>query len=95
MVFSCIYINYSPRLKSGLVRQVMDVASYYQLALGVERLRAPEVLFQPSILGIDQSGLSDCLEYVFSYYPHDLQQRLAQVHWLGGVLLSRCYFADD
>ncbi len=62
----------------------MDVASYYQLALGVERLRAPEVLFQPSILGIDQSGLSDCLEYMLNYYPQDLQQRLAQVHWLGG-----------
>ncbi len=73
-----------PRLKGGLVRPVMDVASYYQLALGVEILRAPEVLFQPSILGIDQSGLSDCLEYMLNYYPQDLQQRLAQVHWLGG-----------
>ncbi len=56
-----------------------DVASYYQLAMGVERVRVPEVFFQPSMLGVDQSGLSDTLEYMLNYYPPSVQQRLVQV----------------
>ncbi len=63
---------------SGLL-SVRDAASYYQLALGVERVRVPEVMFQPSLLGVDQSGLSDCLEYVLNYHPPSVQQRLVQV----------------
>ena len=69
----------SPRSLCGPQGKPADVASYYQLALGVERMRAPEVLFQPSMVGIDQSGLSDCLEYVLQYYPADVQQRLVEV----------------
>lgn len=56
-----------------------DIATYYQMVVGVERLRAPEIIFQPSMLGIDQSGLSDTLEYVLQYFPPDVQQRLVQV----------------
>ena len=41
----------SPRLKGGSQAKPADIASYYQLTLGVERIRAPEVLFQPSVGG--------------------------------------------
>jgi actin-related protein 5 len=32
------------------------------MQLNVERIRVPEVLFQPSIMGIDQAGLIEILE---------------------------------
>ena len=41
--------------------------------------RAPEILFQPTMVGIDQCGVSDTIEYVLSSYPLDVQQRLVQV----------------
>ena len=41
--------------------------------------RAPEVLFQPTIVGVDQCGISDTIEYILQSYPSDLQQRLVEV----------------
>ncbi|KAJ6799115.1 actin-related protein 5 [Iris pallida] len=34
-------------------------AEDYQIVLGIERFRCPEVLFQPSMVGIDQAGLDE------------------------------------
>jgi actin-related protein 5 len=33
---------------------IMQTAEDYQLSLTVQRVRVPEVLFQPSIIGVDQ-----------------------------------------
>lgn len=54
-----------------------DIAEYYQLHVGIEQTRVPEPLFQPSMLGIDQGGISDTLSYVISKYPQDVQLKLA------------------
>ncbi|KAJ1677157.1 Nuclear actin-protein involved in chromatin remodeling, partial [Spiromyces aspiralis] len=42
-------------------REVDIMARRYQLHLNVERIRVPEVLFQPSILGIDQTGVVESI----------------------------------
>ena len=60
-------------------RMTFDLAEYYQLHLGVERVRAAEVLFQPSLLGIQHAGLAETLEYVLSKYDSKMQDRLVQV----------------
>lgn len=54
-----------------------DIAEYYQLHVGIEQTRVPELLFQPSMLGVDQGGISDTLSYVISKYPEETQLRLA------------------
>ncbi|XP_019849311.1 PREDICTED: actin-related protein 5-like [Amphimedon queenslandica] len=51
-------------------------SSHYQLQLGVELCRASEVLFQPSMIGLDQCGLIDVIEAVLSGYTPDVQNRL-------------------
>lgn len=46
----------------------------YQLNLNVERIRVPEVLFQPSIVGVDQAGISEILSDMLtkSYKPYQV-----------------------
>lgn len=41
--------------------------------------RASEVLFQPSMIGLDQCGLVDVIEGVLSGYTPDVQNRLMNV----------------
>ena len=41
--------------------------------------RAPEVMFQPTMVGVDQCGLVDALELILHSYPSDVQQRLVNV----------------
>ena len=40
--------------------------------------RAPEIVFQPPMVGVDQCGVSDTIEYILQGYPPDVQQRLAE-----------------
>lgn len=69
----------SPRLSTPQPFKATDMASYYQVVLGVERCRVPEVLFQPTMVGVDQGGVSSTMEYVLQTYPPDVQQRLVDV----------------
>ena len=41
--------------------------------------RVPEVIYQPSMLGMDQGGLAETMEFVLSSYPPHIQQELANV----------------
>ncbi|XP_066295126.1 actin-related protein 5-like [Branchiostoma lanceolatum] len=61
-----------------------DIAEYYQLHLGVERCRVPELLFQPSLLGMDQAGVTETMDYVLNKYPADVQDKLMQNVFLTG-----------
>ncbi|KAH7983591.1 hypothetical protein HPB52_013060 [Rhipicephalus sanguineus] len=40
--------------------------------------KAPEILFQPSIIGVEQAGVAETLEFVFSRYTKEQQSFLAQ-----------------
>lgn len=48
------------------LQPVFNMAEYHQLFVGTERLRCPEILFQPSPTGEDQMGLMETLEYVLA-----------------------------
>ncbi|XP_052220577.1 actin-related protein 5-like isoform X2 [Dreissena polymorpha] len=56
-----------------------DITEYYRLHIAVERIRVPELLFQPSMIGLDQAGIVETMDYVFKKYTAQLQDRLAQV----------------
>lgn len=43
-----------------------DLHEQHQLHLNVERIRVPEVVFQPSMGGVDQSGISDLAEDILT-----------------------------
>jgi len=50
-----------------------------QLHLNIERVRVPEVLWQPHMGGLDQAGLGEMIEYVLRQFnPHD-RNRLTSV----------------
>lgn len=48
----------------------------HQLWLGVERIRAPEILFQPTLAGIDQAGLAEAIAVALQRAPADAHARL-------------------
>lgn len=45
-----------------------DVAKAYQIHLNIERIRVPEVLFQPSIMGVDSAGIVEIINDTFQRY---------------------------
>ncbi|XP_076436270.1 actin-related protein 5-like [Babylonia areolata] len=62
----------------------MNLAEYFQVHVGVERTRAPELLFQPSMLGMEQAGLAETLNYVLTKFDLPSQKRLCQNVFLTG-----------
>ncbi|GAB6019434.1 Actin- protein 5 [Chamberlinius hualienensis] len=65
-----------------------DLAEYYQLHIGVERARVPELLFQPSMMGIDQAGIGETLEFILSKYSPEEQFQLVQNIFVTGGCAS-------
>lgn len=48
----------------------------HQLHIGTERLRAPELLFQPSMIGSVEAGIAEIIDFVLKRYPSETQARL-------------------
>ncbi|XP_071820810.1 actin-related protein 5-like [Apostichopus japonicus] len=69
-------------------KMTFDVAEYYQLHLGTELIRVPEILFQPSIAGMDQGGVAETMEFILSLYDQDNQSKLVQNVYLTGGLAA-------
>nr|XP_006818942.1 PREDICTED: actin-related protein 5-like [Saccoglossus kowalevskii] len=81
--------EYDPEFQKEMLAQqqvgmTFDLTEYYQLHLGVERIRVPELLFQPSMIGVEQAGIAETLEYVLSRYPMDVQNNLVQNIFMTG-----------
>lgn len=58
----------------------------HQLHVGIERYRAPELLFKPYMLGSPEAGLSEVISYVLSLFTPDDQLKLAKnVIVMGGL----------
>ena len=55
----------------------------HQLHVGLESLRAPEILFQPSMVGLLECGIAETVEFVLKYYTPEQQNRL-----VGNVFLT-------
>ncbi|XP_018411677.1 PREDICTED: LOW QUALITY PROTEIN: actin-related protein 5 [Nanorana parkeri] len=68
----------------GILESMFNVAEYHQMYLGTERIRVPEVLFQPSLIGEDQAGLAETMQYILDQYPQEVQQQLVQNVFLTG-----------
>ena len=46
------------------LKPAFNLAAYHQLFVGTERIRAPEIIFQPSLIGEEQAGIAETLHYV-------------------------------
>lgn len=57
---------------------VHDLSVYYQLRIELERARVPEIIYQPCLLGLEQAGLAETLDYVLKKYPLNVQNKLVQ-----------------
>jgi hypothetical protein len=60
-------------------------AEDYQLLLGIERVRVPELLMQPAALaGVDQAGLPEVVGLVLRRLPRHVREAVAA----GGVVVT-------
>ncbi|KAF9430369.1 Nuclear actin-protein involved in chromatin remodeling [Podila epigama] len=58
----------------------------YQLHVNVERIRVPEVFFQPGIIGLNQTGLVETIQDVLKRFDGQARQRLVKnIHLTGGM----------
>ena len=62
-----------------------DSPEWYQLHIGTERLRVPEIYFQPSIIGSDQAGISETLDFILKKYDAETSQALAKNVFVTGA----------
>ncbi|KAG0784336.1 hypothetical protein G6F57_012168 [Rhizopus arrhizus] len=61
-----------------------DLAQSYQLHVNVERVRVPEVLFQPSIIGLDQAGLIESVHDIVKTFDINSRQKIMQNIFITG-----------
>ncbi|XP_068196441.1 actin-related protein 5 [Antennarius striatus] len=73
-----------PEKSANVTQPVFNMAEYHQLFVGTERLRCPEILFQPSSTGEDQMGLMETLQYVLARYTPEQQEALVSNVFLTG-----------
>jgi len=62
----------------------MPTAVDYQLSLTVQRVRVPEVLFQPTIIGVDQAGLNEVVAATLARVTEAQRQAMMRT----GILLT-------
>jgi actin-related protein 5 len=65
-----------------------DSPEWYQLHLATERIRVPEIYFQPSIIGSDQAGISESLEFILNKYDEETSAQLASNVFLTGAAVK-------
>lgn len=53
--------------------------------LNMPIFRVPEVMFQPSMLGMEQAGLAEVIEFILKKYPPEIQNNLVQVGFVASV----------
>ena len=50
-------------------------------------VRVPELLFQPSMIGIEQAGIAETMDFVLKKFSPESQNKLSQVSFLCCILL--------
>lgn len=65
-------------------QQAQSAAENYQLHFGIEEIRVPEILFQPSMIGSSEAGLAELIAFVLKLFPANEQQRLVNHVYLTG-----------
>lgn len=74
---------YDPTFVISNTSEEQNPKEAHQLHFGIERMRCTEVLFQPSIIGCGQGGISDTIEFILKKYPAQTANDLA-----GNVFLT-------
>lgn len=69
---------------SGTANVQMAPGELHQLHIGLERLRAPELIFQPHMIGIREAGLAETIEFLLKKYTPEQQNRLVSNVFLTG-----------
>lgn len=65
---------------------IMTPGESHQLHVGIERYRAPELLFIPSMIGSSEAGLSEIIDYVIKLFTEEDRLKLASnVIVMGGM----------
>lgn len=55
-------------------------AEDFQVSLSVDRLRVPEILFEPmALIGVDQAGVGEVMERVVNQYSPSVQEEICKV----------------
>lgn len=55
-----------------------DGAQYHQVHLNVERIRVPEISWQPIIAGVDQAGVTELSRHVLQAFDEPVRMRMAK-----------------
>jgi len=76
--------DFQKELDVGGLSGELSLAETYRLQLGIERIRAPELLFQPSLLGLDQAGLAETMEFMLRRLEPSDQAKIVQNIFLTG-----------
>ncbi|KAI7906081.1 actin-like protein arp5 [Cokeromyces recurvatus] len=62
-----------------------DMGQSYQLHVNIERVRVPEVIFQPSIIGLDQAGLVETVyDIVKTFQGNERENVMKNIFLTGG-----------
>ncbi|XP_030373567.1 actin-related protein 5 [Scaptodrosophila lebanonensis] len=70
--------------EGGAASKALTAAENYQLHFGVEAIRVPEVLFQPSMIGSSEAGLAELIAFVLKFFTASEQQRMVEHVYLTG-----------
>jgi len=76
--------EFQKELDVGGLSGELSLEESYRLTLGIERIRAPELLFQPSMLGLDQAGLAETMEFMLKRLELEKQDSIVQNVFLTG-----------
>lgn len=92
------YVAFNPSKEEKLEAEHHNTAQSYKLPdgrvidLGAERFRAPEVLFNPSIIGLEYRGVHECLADCIFKSDLDLRKTLfSQIVLAGGSTMYAGY----
>ncbi|XP_051519756.1 actin-related protein 5 [Myxocyprinus asiaticus] len=75
---------------TNVTQPLFNLSEYHQLFIGTERVRVPEILFQPSVIGEEQMGLMEALQFVLEQYSPEQQEALVKNVFLTGGNLQYC-----
>nr|XP_028590818.1 actin-related protein 5 [Podarcis muralis] len=84
--FEPLFAEEQPEVEKPVttVQPVFNLAEYHQLFIGTERIRVPEIIFQPSLIGEEQAGMAETIQFVLDRYPKEQQEKLVQNVFLTG-----------
>eukprot|EP00126_Sphaerothecum_destruens_P015142 Sdes_comp9064_c0_seq1m501 len=80
-------LEHDPKFRDEQIRgdEEPPLETFHQLHLSVERIRVPEILYQPYMIGVDQTGLTEMMNYVFRSFTLEQQAVLQNnIFFTGG-----------